>query len=134
VRKVFMDDQKQQEVMFKLSIFEQQIRQLQEQHQAVEQAIAETNSLTHSLEDLKDSKGKEIFASIGKGIFVRGEVKSEDLIVDVGGKRFVNKSIPETQELIKKQVKKLDEIKIEIEENLEKINEELTKVFEEAQK
>ena len=129
-----MDDQKQQEVMFKLSIFEQQIRQLQEQHQAVEQAIAETNSLTHSLEDLKDSKGKEIFASIGKGIFVRGEVKSEDLIVDVGGKRFVNKSIPETQELIKKQVKKLDEIKIEIEENLEKINEELTKVFEEAQK
>jgi len=28
----------------------------------------------------------------------------------------------------------LDEIKIEIEENLEKINEELTKVFEEAQK
>ena len=129
-----MDDQKQQEVMFKLSIFEQQIRQLQEQHQAVEQAIAETNSLTHSLEDLKDSKGKEIFASIGKGIFVRGEVKSEDLIVDVGGKRFVNKSIPETQELIKKQVKKLDGIKIEIEENLEKINEELTKVFEEAQK
>ena len=129
-----MDDQKQQEVMFKLSIFEQQIRQLQEQHQAVEQAITETGSLMYSLDDLKGSEGKEIFASIGKGIFVKGEIKSDDLIVDVGGKRFVKKSISETQELIKKQVKKLDGIKIEIEENLEKINEELTKVFEEAQK
>ena len=107
-----MDDQKQQEVMFKLSIFEQQIRQLQEQHQAVEQAITETGSLMYSLDDLKGSEGKEIFASIGKGIFVKGEIKSDDLIVDVGGKRFVKKSISETQELIKKQIKKMDGIKI----------------------
>lgn len=127
-----MDEEKQQEIMFKLSVFEQQIRQLQEQHQAVEQAITETNTLFYSLDDIKGSQNKEIFASIGKGIFIKGRIDEEDLIVDVGGRKFVKKTIGETQELIKAQVKKLEEIKKELEENLEKVNSELASVFEEA--
>ena len=64
-------DKKQQELMFKLSLFEQQIRQLQEQLQAIEQAIIETSSLKFGLDDIKGGKDKEIMASIGKGIFAR---------------------------------------------------------------
>lgn len=126
-------DKKQQELMFKLSMFEQQIKQLQEQLQAVEQAIVETNSLNLGLEDIKKSKDKEILASVGKGIFVKAKIQEEGLIVDIGNKTFVNKSVSETQELINKQINKLTEIKKELEENYNQVSEELTKVFMEAQ-
>ncbi len=126
-------EKNQQELIFKLSMYEQQIQQLQQQLQAVENAIVEAESLNLELDDLKGAKDKEIFASIGKGIFIKSKIASEDLIVDVGGKNFVQKSIPQTQELIKEQVEKLRSIKIELEEQLEGFSEELTKIYMEAQ-
>jgi len=126
-------EKNQQELIFKLSMYEQQIQQLQQQLQAVENAIVEAESLNLELDDLKGAKDKEIFASIGKGIFIKSKIASEDLIVDVGGKNFVHKSIPQTQELTKEQVEKLRSIKIELEEQLEGFSEELTKIYMEAQ-
>lgn len=126
-------NQNQQELMFKLSMFEQQIQQLQQQTQAVEQAIIEMNSLIFGLDDLKESKDKEIFASIGKGIFVKAKILSEDLIVDVGGKKFVKKSIGNTQKMIDNQIQKLEEIKKELNDNLEKVGNELVEIYTNAQ-
>jgi len=127
-------DKNQEEVMYKLSMYEQQITQLQQQLEAVEQAIIEMNSLVLGLNELTGSKEKEILAPIGRGIFVKTKLVSEDLTVDVGGKNFVKKSIPETKELIKGQIKKLEEIKEELNKNLEEINNELTATFMNAQK
>lgn len=122
-----------QELIFKLSMFEQQIQQLQQQLQAVEQGIVEITSLNIGLDELKDSKGKEILAPIGRGIFVKTKLLSEKLTVDVGGGNFVKKSIPETKKIIEKQIKKLEEVKKELNNNLEKLSEELVKVMNEAQ-
>lgn len=127
-------DKNQEELMYKFQMYEQQIMQLQQQLEAVEQAIVEMNSLILGLGELTGAKEKEILATIGKGIFVKTKLISEDLIVDVGGKNFVKKSIPETKKLIQNQVKKLEEVKKELEDNLEKINEELTKTFMDTQK
>jgi prefoldin subunit 5 len=60
-------------------------------------------------------------------------VTSDDLIVDIGDKKFVKKSVEETQNIIDEQIKKLEEVKAELDERLNEINEELTKVFMEAQ-
>lgn len=128
-----MDEQKQQELIYKFGLYEQQIRQIQEQLQAVEQAIGDSTSISDGLNDLKDSKGKEIFASVGKGIFVKAKVDSEDLLVDVGSKNFVRKKIPETQNIIKEQMKKLEEAKNILEKNLDEINSELTTLVSEVQ-
>jgi prefoldin subunit 5 len=68
----------QQELMFKLSMFEQQIQQLQQQLQAVEQGIVDMNSLSMGLEELKGSKGKEILAPIGRGIFAKARHKKDN--------------------------------------------------------
>ncbi|MBU0894324.1 MAG: prefoldin subunit alpha [Nanoarchaeota archaeon] len=126
-------DQNQQEIMYKLSIFEQQIQQLQQQLQAVEQGIVEMSSLNLGLNDLKGAKDKEILTSIGKGIFAKTKLLSEELIVDIGERKFVKKTIPKTQELIDTQIEKLEEIKKELSKNLEKVNEELIKTFKEVQ-
>jgi len=124
----------QQELMFKLQMFEQQMQQIQQQMQAVERAIVEMNSLNFGLDDLVGKKDKEILAPIGRGIFTKAKLISEELIVDIGGKNFVTKSIPQTKKLIQGQIKKLNEVQRELGENLEQIGEEFNNMIMEAQK
>lgn len=125
--------EEQQELMFKLSIFQQQINQLRQQLQAVEQTILNMNSLNFQLDELVGSKGKEILAPIGQGIFAKTKLLSEELTVDIGGKNFVKKTIPETKKLIAEQIKKLEDVYRELNENLEKVGGELMKVYQEEQ-
>jgi len=127
-------EKNQEELMQKFGMYEQQIMQLQQQLEAVEQAIVETSSLVLGLDELVGSKDKEILAPIGRGIFTKTKLISEDLTVDVGGKNFIKKSIPETKKLIQNQVEKLEEVKKELEGNLEEINNELTTTFMNVQK
>ena len=126
-------EKKQQELIFKLSMYEQQIQQLQQQLQAIDQGIFEMDGLDHGLNELIGSVDKEILASIGRGVFVKTKLLSEDLIVDIGNKTFVKKSIPEAQELIREQIEKLNDVKKELEDNLEKIGEEMQRVYQERQ-
>ncbi|PIO08336.1 prefoldin subunit alpha [Candidatus Pacearchaeota archaeon CG10_big_fil_rev_8_21_14_0_10_34_12] len=122
--------EEQQEIMFKLSMFEREIRKLQEQLKIVEKEILDLNSLVFSLDGLKGKKGEEVKAPVGRGIFIEAKLTSEELIVDVGGKRFVKKTISETQELIKRQIKKLEEVKKELEDNIDLISDETQKIIE----
>ena len=123
----------ERELQIKFQIFEQQIMQIQQQLQAIDQAIIEIELLEKGLNDLIGKKDLEILSPLGKGIFTKTKLISEELFVDIGGKNFVVKSIPETQELIKVQLIKLYEVKIQLEEELEKINMELTKTMFEFQ-
>ena len=126
-------NEKQQEILFKLSMSEQHIRQLQQQLQAVEESIIELSSLNFGLDEIKGSAGKEIRAPLGRGIFVEAKLLSDELIVDVGNKNLVKKNIPETQKIINEQTEKLNEVKKELEEKIEEINQELTSIIIEAQ-
>jgi prefoldin alpha subunit len=122
-----------QELMFKLQMFDQQIKQLQQQLEAVGQGIAEMTVLSTGLDELVGKKGKEIFAPIGRGIFAKAKLESEELNVDVGSGNFVQKTIPETKKIIEDQIKKLEDVQKELEGNLEKVGEEFNKVIMEAQ-
>ena len=123
----------QQELMVKFQMFEQQIQAVQQQLQAVEQTLVDMNSLNLGLDELVGKGGNEILAPIGRGIFVKTKLISEELIVDIGGKNFVKKSIPDTKKLIEEQIKKLESAREELNTELDKINSELTKVMVEAQ-
>ena len=120
-------------MIYKFSIFEQQMRQIQEQLQAVEQGILELNELNKGLEELKGKNGNEILAPVGRGIFAKAKLLSEDLIVDIGGKKFVKKTIPQTEEMIDKQIKKLEDIYGQLTKSLDDLNEEVMKLIEEAE-
>ena len=112
-------EKQQQELMIRLQLFDQQAQQLQQQYQAVEQATIEMGQLNFGLDDLKNSKDKEIMAAFGRGIFVKAKIIDEDLVVDVGGKNFVKKDIELTKKLIQEQIKKLNEI-LKLEPNKQK--------------
>lgn len=119
----------QEELNKKFMEFEQQIRQIQEQIGAVEQAILDMSQIKMGLDEIKGKKGEEIMAQIGRGVFVKAKLLSEELTVDVGGKNFVVKSIDDTKKLIEEQVEKLKGIKKELEMELERINQEITAVM-----
>lgn len=125
--------EKQRELTQKFMMFEQQIRLIQEQMQAVEQALVDLEGVHIGLEELVGKKDNEIFAPIGRGIYAKAKLVSEELLVDVGGKKMIKKSIPDTQKILKEQIEKLKSIKEDLNSEMEKINEELTKVFMESQ-
>jgi len=127
-------EKSQQELMAKLGMFEQQIQHLNQQLQAVSDGIVEMSSLSFALDELKGNEGKEILSPLGRGIFTKTKLISEDLIVDIGGKNFVKKSIPEAKKIIEEQIKKLEEIKKDLETEIKKVNQELREMFESAQK
>ena len=129
-----MDKENQQELMFQLSMFEQQIQSIQQQLQAVENAIVDLGSLILGLDELKGNAGKEVLAPVGRGIFAKTKLLSEDLIVDIGGKNMVVKDIPSTQDIIKVQVKKLEGAREELNKALEEINKQLTDLILNSQK
>ena len=124
----------QQEFLYRLSVFEQHIKQLHQQLQLIEKNILDLNSLDFGIDEIKGSVGKEILGQLGRGIFVKANITSEELIVDVGNKNFVKKSISDTKKIIKEQIEKLHEIEKELKDKLEEINEEMTELVLEAQK
>ena len=126
----YKDQQEQQELLFKLSMFEQHIQQLQQQLESVEKGLVELSSLSSGLDDLIGEEGKEILAPVGRGIFAKTKLFSEDLIIDVGRGIFVKKNIPETRKIINEQIVRLEDVKKELNKNLGEVNKEVAKVIE----
>ena len=130
---VEINEQEQQELFYKFSMFEKQIRELQQQIEAIGNGIGELNSLNFGLDELVGNTGKEIYAPLGKGIFVKAKLISEELNVDIGGGNLVKKSIPDTKALIEEQIGKLMQVKKELENNLQEMDKEISIMMNEAQ-
>ena len=117
--------------------YEREIRNLQDQLNAVERAILDMASINEGIEDLKGKEEKEILAPVGRGIFAKTKLLSEILTVEVGEGVFVEKSIEDTKKLIEKQKEKMLNAQKEIESQLDKVNHEVTETmrdFQESQK
>ncbi|HTY43950.1 MAG TPA: prefoldin subunit alpha [Patescibacteria group bacterium] len=126
-------EQEEQELIYKLSIYEQQMQQIQQQLEVVEKTIVDISSLNSDLDELKGKTGQEIFAPVGRGIFAKAKLLSEDLIVNVGEGNLITKNIPETKAIIEKQIEKLKEVRKELEVNTERISHELEGLMKEAE-
>lgn len=118
-----------QEQMMQLQMLGQEAQELEKQLQLIEQHISDLNKLREGLEEIEKSEEKNIYANIGKGIFIPAEIKNKKLIVEVGNKNLVNKSIPETQEIISKEKEKLNNVKIEIMDRVEILQKEMQEIF-----
>jgi prefoldin alpha subunit len=121
----------EKELQIKFQIFEQQIMYIQEQISLIEQTITDLSSLKDGLDEIKE---KEIFAPIGRGIFVKAKIISDNLLVDIGDKNLIEKNIPETKELIEEQIKKIEENKAKLNNELKNVEKEMENFFIENRK
>ena len=123
-----------EEYIFKLSLMQQEAEKMQEQLQIVNQQIQEFEVLKLSLNNLEKEKEKEFLASLGRGIFIKGEIKDKELFVNVGNGVVVRKKPEENCNIIDKQVRELAELKRNLLLELEKVNFQLQELLEEARK
>jgi prefoldin alpha subunit len=111
-REAKSEQELQQEKLIRLSMLEQDAKQLEQQLVMIEQNIMELQILMASLNDIEKANTRdEMLSQIGKNIFIRTELLSKDLLVNVGAKVIVKKSIPETKKLIENDIAKLSELK-----------------------
>ena len=123
-----------QEAIMKIQMMEQESNQLNEQLQMIEQSVNEMLELKASLDEIGKNENKEILANIGKRIYIPVEIKDKKLIVEVGKKNFVKKTIPQAKEIITDQLKKLITAKAQTMERLEALQTEINGLMEVLQK
>lgn len=122
-----------QEILIQLQMFQQQAEQIEEKINLVSQQIIEIDAINVSLDKIENSKDEKILANIGKGIYVDAELKGKDLLVDIGEKILVKKSVKETKEIIRGQITKLAELKQALLMEMQQINSQLQDLILRAQ-
>ncbi|HLD12028.1 MAG TPA: prefoldin subunit alpha [Candidatus Nanoarchaeia archaeon] len=132
-----------QEKYFEFQMLQQQVEQLRQQQAMVERQLQELSNLKDSLSGVVVAKkGVEVLVPLGVGVFVRASLlKNDEVIMNVGSKMVVVKSVADAQKVVDKQVV---EAKIAVEElqghgvkmgaRMQALQEELQVMVEEQQK
>jgi len=120
-----------QEKLMQLQIIEQEASQLEQQLQIIEQHISDMQKINLGLDEIEKTEDKEILANIGKGIYIPAQIKSKDLIVEIGSKNFVKKTIPETKKIVEEQLKKLIAFKHQVIEKVGEMQEQMNMLMSE---
>ena len=123
-----------QEKILQMQIIEQEFNQFSQQLELIEQNILEMQELRRSLAEVDKDESKEILASLGRGIYIPVEIKDKKLIVEIGKKNLIKKTIPETINLIEEQITKLGIGKESIRRKLEDLQAEIENIANEDKK
>jgi prefoldin alpha subunit len=124
------DHSKEQEYVqqryMQLQMIAGQINQIKEQMEYVTAKINEMEDLNQNLEQMKSwKKGKDILAPIGVNTFVRAElVENSEVIMEVGSKVMLAKTIDSARETNTSQINELREFSLQLTNEFSRLNEE----------
>ena len=100
----------EQQYFMQVQMMGQEAQRMEQQVQVIDQQIAELSAVRESLEAIKTSNGKsEILANLGKGIFVKADLKDKDVFVNVGKDVIIKKTPEETITIIEKETTRMME-------------------------
>ena len=104
-------------------MFDQHIKQLQKQLEAVTHQLIELNATNNSLDEFDKVKaGKEVFVPLSSGIFARASIEdTSEVLVNVGANIVVKKDITSTKKLIQRQMEEIRKIQKQMVDELERI-------------
>jgi len=119
-----IEEQKEssQELMFKASMLERHLQELNQRIDYISQQLVEMEEFEKNLKFLKNSKGKGMFSSVGRGVYTKSDSTSNELFVNVGAGVVVKKTPEETAEIVKTQIKSFYEAKNSLMAQLEAYN------------
>ncbi|RMD67112.1 prefoldin subunit alpha [Candidatus Pacearchaeota archaeon] len=111
------------EEIFQSMVELQQAAEQTEQNIAfVQEQISDLQEFLQALDALKKSKEKEMLAPLGRGVYLKAtRADDEKLFVEVGAGVVVRKTPDEAKEVIRSQLRKLREAKIQLNIQLENI-------------
>ena len=106
----------------KIGMLQEEDRKIEEQIGMVNGRLIEFQQILDGLEKIEKNNEKEILTGLGKGIYVKSEIKEKELFVNIGNGVVLKKTNKETREIIEKQIMQLDEVKQHLLNEIEKIN------------
>lgn len=125
-----------QEYFMQMQMLGQEAERLEQQMQILDQQTAELAAVRESIDAIKNSeksKETEILANLGKGIFVKADLKDRELFVNIGKDIIVKKTPDETIKIIDEQTKKLAEGKQMIIEKIQELQLNMNELLQKAQ-
>lgn len=115
-----MDEEKKRQLILKASFLEKQAQEIEQQLSLITNEVRELYSLKENLSAINVSGQQNIFASLGKGIFIEAQkIDSPNFLVDVGAGIIVKKKHDQINILIRHQVQKFEQAR---EELLQRLN------------
>lgn len=123
-----------EELMMKASLLERHSQELAEKIEYLSQQILDFGEFLKNLDSISDSKEKKMFASLGKGVYVRSSLEEKNLFVNVGSGVVVKKTPKETKEIIESQIKQFHEAKSRLNAQMEVYNGMLSNLMSELSK
>ena len=116
-----MADDKQiaQQQMMAQQMMAQQVQQMEQQIASVGQQISELNILKDNLNELKEVKNTKMKTPLGSGIFIESKLKdASTVLMGVGAGVIVKKSTTSAIEVIERQIKELDSLSKQMQNEL----------------
>ena len=116
-----MKKQTHSQHLMELRILDQQIKEIQEQLQALESQSAELLQIEMAIDELAGiAKGAEMLVPVAGGIFIRTELKdASTFLLNVGAGMTVEKSQDETKILLERQRDDLLSLQTDLAQRLE---------------
>jgi len=129
------NEQKLQEKVMIYQILSQQLEEFANQGQVLEARLSEIEVTIEALNDMKNViEGSESLVPLGSGCFGHGNIsKKDNVVIDVGAGIMIEKPIAEALKIIKGRKSEVDNVKIKLQSEIEKIGETMNKLNEELQ-
>jgi prefoldin alpha subunit len=124
----------EQEYYMKMQMLGQEAEKIEQQVQIIDQQNMELMAVRESIAAMNENKEKEILANLGKGIFVKADIKDHNLFVNVGKDVLVKKTPDEAIKIIDDQLVKLTAGKEQFIGRIEELQEEMQSLLMDAQR
>ena len=125
-----------QQKYVELQMLDQQMKQVQNQIQALEIQTAELDLVQKSLDEFSSVKpGSDSFVTVTPGIFAKAEIKdSEKVFLNIGAGAVVEKTIPEAKKIIVDQITEMRKLQEDLTTQLDNLASKAAKVEAELKK
>lgn len=121
--------------MMQIQMLSEEAEKIEQHVQMLDQQANELQEIRKSIEGIKNTSGnQEILANLGKGIFVKAEVKSKELLINIGKETIVKKTPEETIGIIDNQLLRLTEGKQELISRIQEIQQQVQGLLIQARK
>ena len=100
-----------QEILMKAQMLHQQSQEVEQQLDFINKQVLELEDFSGNLSHLIISKNKESLSSLGKGVYLKTEIKDKRLFVEVGAGVVVRKTPEETRKVIEGQISRFQDLK-----------------------
>ena len=112
-----------QKKYIEFQLFDQQLKQFQQQLMILKQQLTELNNLDENLSYIEKTKeSSKIMAPLGAGVYVKAKLEdNKNVLMNVGAKTLAIKTLKESKDIVGSQIKELNKVVSEMEEESTKL-------------